>query len=502
MKLLPQFPTNYRLLRLILDPARASSAVACQRRRRLLVTAAAREVSTEGASKRRVSREQRKAMVEAYVAKYRIEHGGKFPTACVTQKQVGGSYYFVRYILQELEHNSKLPPLGTMDEITGQSDEVTVISPLSSKEIDGFSEVGEDRKSQVLVATTSVSNEYGISDVNDSSSEVEVSNNCDQRTMDMSIAMQNSGMPAEDDSSIVGFTAKRKGISESGEVLDTEVLVDTIIVSKAYRTSADDDTTCEAKSHSNEGGWVVDSGAHCDEISTETEDSTVCQTAKVDGISGVGEVLDSEVISGTIGVSNKYGISPDDSSSSQGKVDENSSHMMVDTPVLSNEGFATDEISATCRTDKTNGTSEVRGAVDSDMLVGKIIDSNDYGIPADNGSSSQIEASKNSGQTMAYASISTNHNEVSATDETSIAGQTVKVKGISEDDSEVSSKPGHPSELPGVRSTDIGNLDEASSQGSGSDQLMREKTQNEPQKASLWHNLKSFASSIVSSWWK
>lgn len=462
MKLLPQFPTNYRLLRLIVDPERASSAVACQRRRRLLVTAAAREVSNEGASKRRVSREQRKAMVEAYVAKYRIEHGGKFPTACVTQKQVGGGYYFVRYILQELEHNSKLPPLGTMDEITGQSDEVNVISPLSSKEIDGFSEVGEDRKSQV----------------------------------------QNSGMPTEDDRSIVGFTAKRKGISESGEVLDTEVLVDTIIVSKAYRTSADDDTTCEAKSHSNEGGWVVDSGSHCDEISTETEDSTVRQTAKVDGISGVGEVLDSEVISGTTSVSNKYGISPDDSSSSQGEVDENSGHMMVDTPVLSNEGFATDEISATCRTDKTNGTSEVRGAVDRDMLVGKIIDSNDYGIPADNGSSSQIEASKNSGQTMAYASISTNHNEVSATDETSIAGQTVKVKGISEDDSEVSSKPGHPSELPGVRSTDIGNLDEASSQGSGSDQLMREKTQNEPQEASLWHNLKSFASSIVSSWWK
>ncbi|KAJ8452178.1 hypothetical protein Cgig2_016759 [Carnegiea gigantea] len=482
--------------------ARAFSVVTWQQRRRLLVTAAAREVSTEGASKRRVSREQRKAMVKAYVAKYRMEHGGKFPTASVTQKQVGGGYYFVRYILQELEHNSKWHPVGTMDKITGQSDEVNVISPLSSKEIDGFSEVGEDRKGKVLVATTSVSNQYWISDVNGSSSEVEVSNNCDQRTIDMSIVMQNSGMPAEDDSSIVGFTAKHKGISEAGEVLDTEVLVDTIVVSKAYRTSADDDTSSEAKSHSNEGGWVVDTGANCNEISAETEDSTVGQTAKVHGISGVGEVLDSEVISGTTSVSNKYGISPDDSSSSQGEVGENSGQMMVDTPVLSNERFATDEMSAICRTDKTNVTSEVGGAVDSDMLVGKIIDSNDYGIPADNGSSSQIEASKNSGRTMAYASISTNHNEVSATDETSIAGQTVKVKGISEDDSEVSSKPGHPSEVPGARSTEVGNLDEASSQGSGSDQLTREKTQNEPQEASLWHNLKSFASSIISSWWK
>ena len=49
---------------------RAFSVVAWQQRRRLLVTAAAREVSTEGASKRRVSREQRKAMVEAYVTKW------------------------------------------------------------------------------------------------------------------------------------------------------------------------------------------------------------------------------------------------------------------------------------------------------------------------------------------------------------------------------------------------------------------------------------------------
>jgi len=53
--------------------ARASSAVAwqqLQRQRRLSVTAAARQVSAEGASKRRFSREQRKAMVEAYVAKW------------------------------------------------------------------------------------------------------------------------------------------------------------------------------------------------------------------------------------------------------------------------------------------------------------------------------------------------------------------------------------------------------------------------------------------------
>ena len=37
-------------------------------------------------------------------------NAGKFPTASNAMKQVGGSYYIVRKILQELEYKSKLSP--------------------------------------------------------------------------------------------------------------------------------------------------------------------------------------------------------------------------------------------------------------------------------------------------------------------------------------------------------------------------------------------------------
>ena len=229
-----------------------------------------------------------------------MEHGGKFPTASVTRKQVGGGYYFLREILQKLEHNSKLPTVGTMDEIAGQTDEVNDIS-ISSKDVDVIS--GEVLSDQVLVATTSVSNEYGILAENGTSSQGGLSNNYGERGVDVSIVTQNNEMPTVDDSTIVGSTAKHKGISEI-----REVLVDKTIVSEAYIISADDDTSCEAKSNNNEDEGMVDSGAHYNEISTETEDSQVGRTAQVNGISGVGEVLDSEVITGTTSDSNNYGI--------------------------------------------------------------------------------------------------------------------------------------------------------------------------------------------------
>lgn len=61
--------------------------------------------------RKRVSKDQRKAMVESFVNKYRSMNAGKFPAASDAQKQVGGNYYIVRQILQELEYNSKIPPL-------------------------------------------------------------------------------------------------------------------------------------------------------------------------------------------------------------------------------------------------------------------------------------------------------------------------------------------------------------------------------------------------------
>lgn len=62
---------------------------------------------TKKASKR-VSKDVRKSMVEKYVDKYRTMNAGKFPTASAAKKNVGGCYYVVRQILQELEYNSSL----------------------------------------------------------------------------------------------------------------------------------------------------------------------------------------------------------------------------------------------------------------------------------------------------------------------------------------------------------------------------------------------------------
>lgn len=62
---------------------------------------------TKKASKR-VSKDVRKTMVEKYVDKYRAMNAGKFPTASDAKKNVGGCFYVVRQILQELEYNSSL----------------------------------------------------------------------------------------------------------------------------------------------------------------------------------------------------------------------------------------------------------------------------------------------------------------------------------------------------------------------------------------------------------
>jgi molybdenum-dependent DNA-binding transcriptional regulator ModE len=37
-------------------------------------------------------------------------NAGKFPTISAAKKEVGGSYYTIRKIIQELEYNSKISP--------------------------------------------------------------------------------------------------------------------------------------------------------------------------------------------------------------------------------------------------------------------------------------------------------------------------------------------------------------------------------------------------------
>lgn len=58
---------------------------------------------------KRVSMEERTEMVKGFVNKYRTMNGGKFPSAKAAMREVGGSYYTVKKIVQEMQHGAKLP---------------------------------------------------------------------------------------------------------------------------------------------------------------------------------------------------------------------------------------------------------------------------------------------------------------------------------------------------------------------------------------------------------
>ncbi|XP_058779355.1 uncharacterized protein LOC131653279 [Vicia villosa] len=66
----------------------------------------------------RVPKHERRAMVESFVNKYRSENAGKLPAIKRTQKEVGGSYYVIREIIQELKYKSEMKPLNNIDEIS------------------------------------------------------------------------------------------------------------------------------------------------------------------------------------------------------------------------------------------------------------------------------------------------------------------------------------------------------------------------------------------------
>ncbi|KAI3407190.1 uncharacterized protein J3R85_021223 [Psidium guajava] len=69
-------------------------------------------------SRKRIPKDERQAMVECYVNEYRMKNAGKFPTASDAMNHVGGSFYVIRKIIQELEHKSKLPQSTSGTEIS------------------------------------------------------------------------------------------------------------------------------------------------------------------------------------------------------------------------------------------------------------------------------------------------------------------------------------------------------------------------------------------------
>ncbi|KAH6788540.1 hypothetical protein C2S51_003546 [Perilla frutescens var. frutescens] len=65
--------------------------------------------------RKRISKSERRTLVENYVNKYRETNEGKFPTASHTVNNVGGSYYVARQIIQEMIYNSKQSSIISKD---------------------------------------------------------------------------------------------------------------------------------------------------------------------------------------------------------------------------------------------------------------------------------------------------------------------------------------------------------------------------------------------------
>ncbi|RZC71532.1 hypothetical protein C5167_034713 [Papaver somniferum] len=94
-----------------------------------------------GASKResnckRVPLDERRWMVEAFVENYKTLNGGKFPTITEIRKQMGGSHYTIRRLVQELDHKSKTSHVS-------EADQHLLQTKVPKKEDQGFTKVEE-----------------------------------------------------------------------------------------------------------------------------------------------------------------------------------------------------------------------------------------------------------------------------------------------------------------------------------------------------------------------
>ncbi|XP_020221406.1 uncharacterized protein LOC109804062 isoform X2 [Cajanus cajan] len=96
--------------------------------------------------RKRVTRQERRAMVESFVNKYRAENAGKFPTISDTKKQAGGGYYVVREIVLELQYKSKMNSSKGVDEILveKQFDESKLLTTESVNVSSGNIEIAKD----------------------------------------------------------------------------------------------------------------------------------------------------------------------------------------------------------------------------------------------------------------------------------------------------------------------------------------------------------------------
>ncbi|RDY03235.1 hypothetical protein CR513_13206, partial [Mucuna pruriens] len=110
-------PSHFLLLSLTFGVCNSVDPLEVQQRGWSHAASVPSEAPDAQKGRNRVSRHKRRALVESFVNKYRAENAGKFPKISDTQKQVGGSYYVVREIIQELEYKSKMNSSNSVNEV-------------------------------------------------------------------------------------------------------------------------------------------------------------------------------------------------------------------------------------------------------------------------------------------------------------------------------------------------------------------------------------------------
>ncbi|URE06451.1 NUDIX domain [Musa troglodytarum] len=61
---------------------------------------------------KRLTKQERRTLAKSFIDKYRASNAGRFPTITYVQREIGGSYYTQKWIVQEIEYHNKLSSLN------------------------------------------------------------------------------------------------------------------------------------------------------------------------------------------------------------------------------------------------------------------------------------------------------------------------------------------------------------------------------------------------------
>ncbi|CAL9051875.1 unnamed protein product [Musa banksii] len=70
----------------------------------------------------KISEQERRALVESFVDKYRASNAGRFPAVSHVRQEIGGSYYIIKQLVQEMKYNKRSSLNGGAHHLTKAED--------------------------------------------------------------------------------------------------------------------------------------------------------------------------------------------------------------------------------------------------------------------------------------------------------------------------------------------------------------------------------------------